>query len=192
MAAFFPRETIGSSAIEETPLVRRLSITPWPLAIAAGMGVRLAHAALFGGESGSWVKATLYAAILILFACGALTAHVGNFTVRTWTWRVPIFAVTEALAEGVGSLALIAVGLERIGADHATLGQWPTIAVTIVRDRLLLLCGFGVVLAFAVEGARYAFYKPTERRQMDAEAATEVAAITTAEQESANDPPIAS
>ncbi len=181
MVAFFPRETIRWTAIEEPTLVRRLSIALWPLAIGAGVGVRVAHAALFGLNSGSWWVASLYAAALLLFACGALTAHVGNYTLRTWVWRVPLFALAEAMIEALASLTLIMVGMEPLGVERATVAQWPAIALTIIRNRMLLLGGFGLLLAVSVTAARYVLYKPTERAAMDREADTEVAEITTGE-----------
>ena len=185
MVGFFPRESIHWGNLEEPPFLRRLSFAPWPLAIVAGIGVRLSHAALFGTDAGSWLVGSLYAVILVLFACGALTAHVGNFTLKHWLWRVPLFALAEATVESLVSLALIALGVEPFGADRATMGQWPAIAVTIIRNRLILLSGFGLVLAGAVEAARFALYKPTERAAMDVEA-DEEAALATGE----HDPPV--
>ena len=181
MVGFFPRESIHSTHLEEPPLLRRLSIALWPLAVAAGVGVRVSHAALFGVDTGSWFLATAYAAILILLACGALTAHVGNFTVRTWAWRVPLFAVAEGTIEALVSLALILLGVEPRGADRATLDQWPAIALTLIRNRFLLLGGFGLVLAASVQAARFVLYKPVERAQMDVDAKEEVLEIETGE-----------
>lgn len=181
MVGFFPRETIRWTHLDEPPVLRRLSITWWPLAAAAGIGVRVAHAALFGVDRSSWLIASAYAAILILFACGALTAHVGNFTVRTWAWRVPVFALAEATVEALASLALILVGVEPLGADRATVDQWPAIAATIIRNRFLLLSGFGLVLAGSVQAARFVLYKPVERAQMDVDAVEEVHEIETGE-----------
>jgi hypothetical protein len=181
MVGFFPRETIRWTHLEEPHVLRRLSITPWPLAIVAGVGVRLAHAALFGVDTSSWFIASAYAVILIVLACGALTAHVGNFTVRTWAWRVPLFALAEAVVEALASLALILVGVEPLGAEHATVQEWPAIALTIIRNRFLLLGGFGLLLAGAVQAARFVLYKPVERAQQDTEADSEVLEIATGE-----------
>ena len=183
MVGFFPRETIRWHHLEEPHVLRRLSITLWPLAIAAGVGVRLAHAALFGVDTSSWFIATAYTGILVLLACGALTAHVGNFTVRTWAWRVPLFALAEAVVEALASLTLILVGVEPLGAEHATVQQWPAIAVTIIRNRVLLLGGFGLLLAASVQAARFVLYKPVERQAQDTEADSEVAEIATGEHE---------
>ncbi len=181
MVGFFPRESIRWTHLEEPPLLRRLSIALWPLAVVAGVGVRVAHAALFGVDSGSWFLGTAYAAILILLACGALTAHVGNFPVRSWAWRVPLFAVAEATVEALASLALILLGVEPLGAERAMVDQWPAIAVTIIRNRFLLLGGFGLVLAVSVQAARFVLYKPVERAQMDVDANEEVHGIETGE-----------
>lgn len=182
MVGFFPRESIRWQQIDEPPLLRRLSIAPWPLAVMAGVLVRLAHAAFFAVGSRSTLVAVVgYGAVLVLLACGALTAHVGNFTVRTWLWRIPLFAALEAAAEGLTSLVLIGAGVEPMGADRATVEQWPGIALVIVRNRLLLLAAFGALLAAVVEGARHALYRDAERKQMDAEADVEVAAIATGE-----------
>jgi hypothetical protein len=182
MVGFFPRESIRWSQIEEPTLVRRLSIVPLPLAVVAGVGVRLAHAALFGiGTRSSLVAVSVYAVVIVLFACGALTAHVGNFPLRQWGWRVPFFAVIESVSEGLTSLLLIGLGAEPLGADRATVDEWPAIALTIVRNRLILMAAFGAMLAVVVEGARLALYQPVERARMDDEASSEVAAIATGE-----------
>ena len=169
-------------------MLRRLSMTVWAPALVAGMGVRIAHATLFGMDAGSWLVASAYGAILVVVTCGSLTAHVGNFTVRTWIWRVPTFALVAAAAESLTSLALIMIGVDRMGAERATLAQWPSIAITILGNRMLLLVAFGTLLAAAVEAARFALYQPAERAAMDVEADAEVA-IATAEHEPPVVPP---
>ena len=178
MVGFFPRESIRWAHLDEPPMLRRLSITLWAPAIVAGVGVRIAHATLFGLDAGSWLVASAYGAILVLLMCGSLTAHEGNFTVRSWVWRVPAFALVAAAAESLTSLALILLGVDRMGADRAVLVQWPLIAITIVGNRMLLLAAFGALLAASVEVARFALYKPAEREAMDVEAVAEVASAT--------------
>lgn len=188
MVGFFPRESIHWTHLDEPAVLRRLSIALWPLAVTAGVGVRISHAALFGSDAGSWLVASAYGSILVLLTCGALTAHLGNFTVRTWVWRVPAFALAEAAVESLTSLALVGVGVEPMGAERATMAQWPSIAVTLLRNRMLLLVVFGGLLAVAVEAARFALYKPAERVAMDVEANAEVA-IATAEHVPPGPPP---
>ncbi|MBI2797369.1 MAG: hypothetical protein HYX65_11775 [Gemmatimonadetes bacterium] len=176
--SYFPRQAINWAHLDEPPVVRRLSIGWWGLPLAAGTVVRLLRAVVFSAGSTSVLTPIVYGALVVFITCGALTAHVGNFTVRQWTWRVPIFAALEALAESVVSLGLIVAGVEQLGSEQATVGQWPTIVVTILRDRLILLAVYATALAVVVEFVRYAFFKRADRVAMDTEAVEEVAQVT--------------
>ena len=174
MVEFFPQHTAQWAMPEEPPVFRRLSVAAWPLPLLAGVIVRLARALVYASESTSVLTPFLYGALLIFVACGALTAHIGNFTVRHWPWRVLRFAALEAAAESLVSLGLILAGVEQLGSDPATTAQWPTMAVTILRDRIILLVLYAAVLAALVEFVRFAVYKRADRVAMDTEADAEV------------------
>ena len=178
MVDFFPQHTTQWAKLEEPPAFRRLSVAAWPLPLLAGVVVRLARALVFAPGNTSVLTPIIYGALLVFVACGALTVHIGNFTVRQWTWRVLVFAALEAVAESLVSLGLIIAGVERLGSEPATTAQWPTIAVTILRDRMLMLVVYAAVLAALVEFVRFAVLKRSDRVAMDTEADGEVGVIT--------------
>ena len=176
--SFFPRQSINWAHLDEPHAIRRFSIAWWALPLLAGVVVRLARSLVFAAGSTSVLTPIVYGAVLVVVVCGALTAHVGNFTVRQWIWRVPLFAALEAAAESVVSLGLIVAGVEQLGSDPATTGQWPLTAVTILRDRLILLGIYAAVLAVVVEFVRFVVLKRADRDAMDTEADEEVASVT--------------
>lgn len=178
MAHFFPRHSVQWAERDEPPVFRRLSVAAWPLPLVAGVVVRLIRALVFASGSTSVLTPIIYGALLVFVACGALTAHIGNFTVRHWIWRVPVFALLEALAESLVSLGLIVAGVEQLGSEPATTAQWPTILVTILRDRMVLLALYAAILAAVVEFVRFAVLKRADRVAMDTEADAEVGVIT--------------
>lgn len=174
MPGFFPRQSINWAHLDEPPVIRRFSIAWWTLPLVAGVVVRLSRALVFAAGSTNVLTPIVYGVLLILVACGALTAHVGNFTVRQWIWRVPVFAIVEAAAESVVSLGLIVAGVEQLGSEPATPAEWPLIAVTILRDRMILLVTYAAVLGALVEFVRFAVLKRADRVAMDTEAVQEV------------------
>ena len=123
--SFFPRQSINWAHLDEPPIIRRLSIAWWALPLVAGVVVRLVRSLVLPAGSTNVLTPIVYYALLIFLVCGALTAHVGNFTVHQWVWRVPLFAAIEAAAESVVSLGLIVAGVEQLGSDPATPAQWP-------------------------------------------------------------------
>ena len=90
----------------------------------------------------------------VLFLCGMLTWHLGNFPIKRWPNRVLAFIVIEVIAEvGISSL-LIAVGRERLGSRAATWADWWPMAGQTLIERALLLTLFAMVLAASVQLVR--------------------------------------
>jgi hypothetical protein len=75
------------------------------------------------------------------------TLHLGNYSVRGWSWRAPLFAVVEAATEIAVSLALTLLGLEKIGSITATIEDWQSTSMRILFYRLVGITLFAVILA---------------------------------------------
>ena len=154
MTEFFPRRTVAFK-FEEPPLLRRVSLSLPYMALLTGVALRLwrSYVLTHGApDSWSWVGGTFLAGLAFMFLMATL--HLGNYTVRHWVWRAPSFAVLEAGAETLMSLALTYFGLEPLGADTAELSDWMPTAVRILFWRLLGVSLFALVLAGVVSVAR--------------------------------------
>ncbi|MBA4071926.1 MAG: hypothetical protein C0497_08850 [Gemmatimonas sp.] len=151
MADFFPRKTIAWEVVEDPTMLRRLSSSLPEMALLTGVTLRLYRAYVLSHgspESGLWVGSTLVIGAVLLLVL--LTAHLANYTVRHWWWRAPMFAVLEAGTEIMMSLALTAVGLEKIGSGVAELSDWLPGAAQVLAWRVLLIIPFTVLLAVVV------------------------------------------
>ncbi len=164
MAEFFPRKTIAWEVVEDPTAIRRLSNSLPEMALITGVTLRLYRAYVLSHgspESGWWVGATLViGAVLILVM---LTAHLANYTVRHWWWRGPMFAALEAGTEIMMSLALTAVGLEKIGSGVAELSDWLPGAAQVLAWRVVLIIPFTVLLAVVVTIVRRLLLKREHR-----------------------------
>jgi hypothetical protein len=76
-----------------------------------------------------------------------VTLHVGNFPVRSWFWRAPLFGLLESVTEIVVSLSLTLLGLERIGSLVATFEDWQSTSMRILLFRVVGITLFTVLLA---------------------------------------------
>lgn len=154
MTEFFPRKTVAWK-LEEPPALRRTSLSLPQMALVAGVVMRLWRSfALTHGspDSWAWVGGTFLAGVAFLFLM--VTLHLGNYTLRNWAWRAPLFAVFESGTEIVASLALTALNLEPLGAVKAELSDWLPTATRIVTWRLLGISLFALVLAVVVSVVR--------------------------------------
>lgn len=150
MMDVFPRHSIAWR-IEQPRLLRRLTLSLPVMALVTGVVLRSWRSfALTHGspDSWAWVGGTLLVGMAFLFLMCA--AHLANFTLRSWTWRAPFFAILEAATEIAMSLALTALQLEPLGADKAVLADWLPTGVRILVFRLLGIVLFSVVLAIVV------------------------------------------
>ena len=101
--------------------------------------------------------------VLALLLCGAAAAHLGNYPISHWVWRVPLFAVLEVCGEMATSVLLIALHRERIGTARADWDDWPSLAVHALALRTLMVCLFALVLAGVVQVVRNALLRHTNR-----------------------------
>lgn len=135
--------------IEEPTFVRKFSLNLFAMALLTGASLRLYRAAIlqFGwSNSWLWIAGTFLGGVAILFLLATL--HLGNYPVRAWLWRAPLFAILEAATEVGVSLALTMSGLERIGSLTATFEDWQGSAPKLAIVRIGGITLFALVLAF--------------------------------------------
>jgi len=146
------RRTLGMTHFDlpdEPTFVRKLSLNIVVMGLLTGATLRLYRALILqAGWSNSWVwiAGTFLCGVGILFLLA--TMHLGNYPVRSWAWRAPLFALLEAAMEVSVSLALTLVGLERIGSLTATIEDWQSSALKILVVRFVGIVLFALVLAF--------------------------------------------
>ncbi len=154
MTRYFPRDTVQWGAEQLHPL-RAFAVRTLEPAGLTGLVLRAYRALLLGaGASAGWVVFVGGLTVAVLFLCGMLTWHLGNFPVRRWPPRVLAFIVIEVAAElGVSSL-LIVFHRERFGSRVATWADWWPMAGQTLMERGIVLILFAVVLAAAVQLVR--------------------------------------
>lgn len=142
------RPTAMLTALEEPAFFRRVSLSLVLMALLAGAGLRFYRAIVieFGwSDSWLWIAGTFIGGAVFLFLMATL--HLGNYSVRAWAWRAPLFAAVEAATEIAVSLALTLSGLERIGSVTATIEDWQSTSMRILFYRLVGITLFAVILA---------------------------------------------
>ena len=146
MSSFFPRHSV-EWRLEEPQAFRRLSLSLLQMALLAGIVLRMLRALTFMHGRASWLfyGAALAVGLLILF--GMATAYLANWTLRSWLWRAPLFALVETVGEMATSLTLIAVGREPNGAVRAEFHDWPSMALRALLQSELLICVWAALLA---------------------------------------------
>lgn len=125
------------------------------MALVTGIVVRLwrSYVLTHGApDSWAWVGGTFLAGASFLFLMCAV--HLANFTLRSWTWRAPLFSILEAGTEIGMSLVLTALSLEPLGADKAELSDWLPTAIRVLFSRLVGIVIFAAVLAVVVSVLR--------------------------------------
>lgn len=162
MSTFFPRQSVAWK-LEEPPAFRRLTLSIAEMAIVTGVVLRLFRSLWLTQGSTSWLYVGGYYAIFAIALFGMATAHLGNYTIRQWVWRAPLFAAIESVAEAVTSLALIAAHREPVGSERAEMHDWPAIAASLFVWRVLAITLFTLILAGVVQFVRYALLKKEDR-----------------------------
>lgn len=149
MPQFFPVKT-ASFRLDEARAFRRLSYSVVEMAVITAVVLRVyrALALYLAGANVFFLGLSFAVGFVVLF--GMVTLHLGNFTVRRWVWRAPLFALIEAAAEAVTSLGLIALHREPLGSARATYADWPGIVGNIVTWRVPAIIVFAAVLAAVV------------------------------------------
>ena len=149
-AEFFPRRTL-SFKIEKPAPLRQASLSLPYMALLTGVPLRLWRSYVLthgAADSWLWVGGTFLIGMVFLFLM--LTIHLGNYTLRHWTWRAPAFAILESGAEIGMSLALTTFGLEPLGADRAELSDWLSESARTLIVRMVSIVLFVLVLAVVV------------------------------------------
>lgn len=164
MTPYFPRTTVEWPKLEEPKAFRRLTQSLVEMALITGVLFRL-YRALFmtAGPASNWVYLAVAFGIGAAFIFGMATLHLGNFTLRKWVVRAPLFAAVEAVAESLTSLALILARREPMGSERASLGDWPEMAVTILVWRVGSVIVFAALLAGVVQFVRYMLLRRDNR-----------------------------
>jgi hypothetical protein len=164
MPAFFPVKT-ATFKLDEARAFRRLSFSVVEMAIITAVVLRVyrALALSLAGSNVFLLGLSFALGFVVLF--GMVTLHLGNFTVRRWLWRAPLFAFIEAAAESLTSLALIALHREPLGSARAIYADWPGIVGNIFTWRVSAIVVFAAVLAAVVMMTRATLGDETEARQ---------------------------
>ena len=161
MFRFFPRETLDWR-IHEPAGVRRFTLSLVRMALLAGIAIRLYRLLVLTYGGGGWfVVAGVAGGLVILL--GLATGHLGNYPVRHWLWRAPLFGAVEAATESAVSALLIAGGLERMGSAYAHWHDWSADLLPTLLARVLVVSIFAVLLAGVVQVVRYALLKRDHR-----------------------------
>lgn len=169
MADYFPRKTIVWTQIEDPTWVRRITASVVAMALVTGVALRVLRAVALTHEApGIGYVVGMFALGAVAFLLAA-TAHLGNFTLRHWWWRAPAFAALEVTFEMLTSLALIALGVERVGTGRAAYSDWPAMAWNIIWLRIIVVCVFALILAGVVQIIRRIMLR-AERRSSTFEA----------------------
>jgi hypothetical protein len=165
-AEFFPRKTVAWK-LEEPPPLRQVSLSLPYMALLTGVPMRLWRSYVLthgASDSWAWVGGTFLIGMVFLFLM--VTIHLGNYTLRHWTWRAPTFAVLEAGVEILMSLALTNFGLEPLGADRAELADWLPEGIRTLIIRLVGIMLFVMVLAVVVSIVRRLLLVAEQRTSM--------------------------
>ncbi|HEU4721734.1 MAG TPA: hypothetical protein VFS59_10270 [Gemmatimonadaceae bacterium] len=146
MSTFFPRQNV-EWRLEEPPAFRRLSLSLFGMALLAGVLLRVIRAVTFTAGRASWLFYGVAFVVGLLILLGLTTAHLANWTLRSWLWRAPVFALVETVGEMATSLVLIALQREPEGAVRAEFHDWPSMALRAFLQSELAICLWAALLA---------------------------------------------
>ena len=161
MSGFFPVKT-ASFRLDETRAFRRLSFSVVEMAVVTAVVLRVYRALALAVAGSNVFLLSLGFALGFVVLFGMVTLHLGNFTVRRWIWRAPLFGLIEAAAESLTSLALIAIHREPLGSARATYADWPGIVGSIFSWRVSAIIVFALVLAAVVQMTRVTLGEETQ------------------------------
>ena len=146
MPSFFPQHTVEWK-LEEPKAFRRLSLSLFEMALLAGIVLRVLRALTFTLGRASWLFYGAAFVVGLLILLGMTTAHLANWTLRSWLWRAPLFALIETVGEMATSLVLIALRREPEGATRAEFHDWPSMALRALLQSELSICLWAALLA---------------------------------------------
>jgi hypothetical protein len=146
MSHFFPRHSV-EWRLEEPRAFRRLSLSIVEMALLTGVVLRVLRALTFTHARASWwfYGAAFVVGTVILL--GMATAYLANWTIRSWLWRAPLFALLETVGEMATSLVLIAMRREPEGTVRAEFHDWPSMAFRALLQSQLSICIWAALLA---------------------------------------------
>ena len=146
MATFFPQHSVEWK-LEEPAAFRRLSLSLIEMALLTGIVLRLLRALTFTHGRASWLFYGAAFVVGLLILLGMTTAYLANWTLRSWAWRAPLFALVEVAGEMATSLFLIAIRREPEGAVRAEFHDWPSMALRAFLQSELSICLWAALLA---------------------------------------------
>ena len=150
MSRFFPREVIQWRDQRLHPL-RAFSLSTIELAAITGIVLRLFRVVAMSASTPMFVLGVVTA---VLFLCGMLTWHLGNFPLRRWPLRAAWFTLIEASTElGVSSM-LIALKVEPLGTGLAGWHDWWSLAGQTLIERVVIVLIYSLMLAASVQIVR--------------------------------------
>lgn len=170
MPRYFPRDNVAWH-LEEPRVLRKISLSLPAMALIAGVLVRLIRVGV-AGMSASWWGVFASIALGIVLLLTTATAYLGNYPVRQWLWRAPLFGLAEGAAEAGVSALLMVMGVERLGSTRAHLSDWPSMATdTIIGTptlgfldgRVAMVSLFALVLAGVVQIVRFLLLRREHR-----------------------------
>ena len=98
MSHFFPRQSV-EWRLEEPPAFRRLSLSIVEMALLTGIVLRVLRALTFTHGRASWLFYGAAFVVGMVILLGMTTAYLANWTLRSWLWRAPLFALIETVGE---------------------------------------------------------------------------------------------
>jgi hypothetical protein len=146
MATFFPQHSVEWK-LEEPRAFRRLSLSLIEMALLTGVVLRVLRALTFTHGRASWLFYGAAFVVGLLILLGMTTAYLANWTLRSWLWRAPLFALVEVAGEMATSLLLIAMGREPEGAVRAEFHDWPSMALRAFLQSEVSICVWAALLA---------------------------------------------
>lgn len=149
MATFFPQHSVEWK-LEEPAAFRRLSLSLIEMALLTGIVLRLLRALTFTHGRASWLFYGAAFVVGLLILLGMTTAYLANWTLRSWVWRAPLFALVEVAGEMATSLLLIAIRREPEGAVRAEFHDWPSMALRAFLQSELSICLWAALLASVI------------------------------------------
>ena len=170
MPRYFPRDNVAWH-LEEPRVLRKISLSLPAMALIAGVLVRLIRVGV-AGMSASWWAVFASIALGIVLLLTIATAYLGNYPVRQWLWRAPLFGLAEAAAEAGVSALLMVMGVERLGSTRAHLSDWPSMAtdtiigtptLAFLDGRVAMVSLFALVLAGVVQIVRFLLLRREHR-----------------------------
>jgi len=143
---------------------RKLAFSTVEMAFITGLLIRVFRAFLLT-NAGDGQPILLGAGFLIgaVFLFAMVTLHLGNFPLRHWVWRAPLFAVLVAATEMAVSAGLIALGREPLGTGRATYADWPGMTADVLLLRLAATSAYAMALAVIVQWTRMHSLKKAHR-----------------------------